>query len=165
MRRTLVVCCVLATCLSAVAATARAADGASPRAKQRYESQLKLVGPDLGYVLRTVAAVHALAVHRPAKPTAARTAAAKLEPLSALLRTTQRRLRSIAAPGAARAPHASLVRGAGELASELGPLVERLRRGYLVAATDLDKLAGAVALRTGTATLEKQGYRFGVGRL
>jgi hypothetical protein len=131
----------------------------------RYETQMRRVGPSLGKALRAVATVRSLASHYPAKPTAARSAATALEPLPDLLRLVRAHLRTIRPPAGARSAHGELVRGAGDLAKELPPIILRLQHGYLTAGKRLATLAGVNELRQGVVALGKHGYRIGVGRL
>jgi hypothetical protein len=151
--------------LLVLVAPAAATAGSTSPTTSRYETQMRAVGPSLGRALRAVAAAKALASHYPAKPTAARSAAATLAPLPKLLHIANTQLRSIHPPAGARALHLDLVRGSADLARELPSIVARLQRGYLTAGKRLATLPGVQELSSGVSTLGKHGYRIGVGRL
>jgi hypothetical protein len=151
--------------LLVLVAPAAAPAGSPSSTTSRYETKMRAVGPSLGKALRAVAAARALTSHYPAKPTAARSAAATLAPIPELLHVAHTQLQAIHPPAGARAAHLDLVRGSGDLARELPSIIARLRRGYLTAGKQLATLSGEQELSDGVSTLGKHGYRIGVGQL
>jgi hypothetical protein len=146
--------------LVALGSTEVAAAAGAP-SKSQYVKQMSPVGKTLTAALTSLQTVTGMSLTYPPPPTAARRAGTILAKTESNLQLASKQLATITAPAGAAAQHAQLMKGATEFAVELKPIITKLKAGYLVAASGLLSLRGAVLVSDALTTLNRNGYRIG----
>jgi hypothetical protein len=122
---------------------------------------MRVPGQALSASLASISKVAARALRYPIRPTAAKEAAATLAMTQVKLRDALKRLKAIAPPVAVATQHAQLIKGAGELRTELKPIIAKLRQGYYVVVAELPSLKGNQRIAAALAGLKRHGYQIG----
>jgi hypothetical protein len=142
-------------------ASAHVGMAAGAPSKSEYVKRMSPVGKTLTAALASLQTVTGISLTYPPPPTAARRAGTILAKTESNLQLASKQLAAIKAPAGAAAQHARLVQGTAEFAAELKPLVAKLKAGYLVVASGLLSLKGAVTISGALSTLNRHGYKIG----
>jgi hypothetical protein len=142
-------------------ASAGIGEAAGAPTKSEYVARMSPVGKNLAAALASLQAVTSISLAYPPPPTAARRAAAILARTESSLKLASKQLATIEAPAGAAAQQARLAAGTTEFATELRPIIAKLNAGYLVVASGLLSLKGAVMVSDALSALNRLGYRIG----
>jgi hypothetical protein len=130
--------------------------------KSGYVKRMSPVAKTLTAALASLETVTGISLAYPPPPTAARRAGTILTATESNLQLASKQLKKIQPPPDAATQHARLVKGTTELAAELEPIITKMKAGYLVVASRLLSLKGAVTISDALSGLNRHGYRIGM---
>lgn len=126
------------------------AGGARALSKDAYDTQMTAIGKSLASELGALATA-----------STAREAQLALTKAQGELAATDKKLGALIPPAPIKADHVRLVGAVGELESELGPLIARLRTGDLHALGSVGSLEGLKDVRSAVQAIGNAGYDIG----
>jgi hypothetical protein len=130
--------------------TAAPSAAGPPLAKAAYDKKMAAIGRGISASLGTVSSA-----------TDAKSAATALAKVQEDLRNASKQLEQIAPPKAIAVEHAKLTKAVGDLADDLGPVIDKLRKGNFAALQSVGSLPSFTAIQAYAGAIENAGYKIG----
>jgi hypothetical protein len=137
------------TTQAAATTTAKPAKSA-PLGKAVYVAKMKVIGRSLSKSVSTAGVA-----------STARTAAAALTKLQKDLRAAAAKLAAITPPAPIAKEHAALTKAVRDFATELNPIITKLKQGSLAARSSLGSLKALQEIQTASSAIAAKGYAIG----
>ena len=137
------------TTTHAAAATTKPATSA-PLGKAVYVAKMKVIGRSLSKSVSTASVA-----------STAKTAAAALTKLQEDLRAAAAKLDAITPPTRIAKEHAALTKAVRDFATELNPIITKLKHGSLAARSSLGSLKALQEIQTASSAIAAKGYAIG----